>query len=211
MKHIIDFLNKIWDFFAKRLNNFFAKHPYLNKQKNFIASCFCGFLGALVSYLLLSIVPLFVDMNSIDVDIIPKVEIRINDNFSYYWKFIGFSSYSMVNGKLVGTNLGFIYTILYYLGLFLSSIITLLFMRKYYHQKGGIKLVLKTIFTIMIVGVISNMINNLWLPVASFYLNQFVYNIVVIIISGGINLIVGHFINRFLFDDTFMKRKKRKK
>ncbi len=206
-------LNKIWDLFAKPLNKFGQKHPvFWAKNKDFIASCICGFLGALCSYLMLNFIPNLFPQEFNNSKIFDGVKIEINEHFSYFWKPLSYSSVVIVDGQVVSSKLGLGYTITYYLTLVVSGMISLHFMRKYYHSTIKYKTqLIQTFSSIFVVAIISTMINNLWLPIINYYTSPFVYNFIVIVVVGFINLIIGHIMNKLIFDEDLKNKRKNKK
>lgn len=206
------FLNRIWDFGAKPFRAFGKRHHvFWAKYKDFIASCICGFLGAVVSYLMLNFIPNLFSEDFNKLKLFQGVRIDVNDEFSYFWKPLSYSSEVMINGIMVESRLGLAYTITYYLTLIASGMISLHFMRKYYHSTVSYKKqMLQTFISIFVVAIISTMLNNLWLPILNYYTSPFVYNLVVIVFVGFINLIIGHIMNKLIFDEKLKYKNKKK-
>ena len=206
-------LNKIWAICEKPFLKFGERHPvFWAKNKDFIASCICGFLGAVTSYLMLNFIPNLFPKGFNEAKLIEGVRIDINEHFSYFWKPLSYSSVVLIDGQIVSSNLGLGYTITYYLTIVASGMISIHFMRKYYHSTVKYsRQLIQTFISIFVVAIVSTMINNLWLPIINYYTSPFVYNFVVIVVVGFINLIIGHIMNKLIFDENLkIKRQERK-
>lgn len=199
---------KIWDFFAKPGIKFQQKHPeFYNKHRDLIGSTICGFIGAIITYLICSFMPYAFGQRFAEMEIlIPDIDMELA-GIKYDWSIIGFAIRWRDGAAIIGGGLG--YSISYYLANYLSHLASFFYMRKFHKSYiNPYKQYFIGLGFCFATTIITNMINGLWLPIINAKLTFIEYNIIVLGVIGIVNFIIGHFQNLIIYKNDSKLNKK---
>lgn len=132
----------------------------------------------------------------------PQVEIELF-GVSFTWSLLGYEVLTdpATGAVLIGGGLG--YFISYEVGSFLAQCINFPLQRNItFKSKGNpVWQALWYFIAWIVISLICNGFNNLWMPVAAAYVNPAVYNILVTFITGGVSMIIFFFVFKIIFPE----------
>ncbi len=120
----------------------------------------------------------------------------------FTWSLLGYNILYDVNGTVViGGGLG--YFISYEAGSFLAQCINFPLQRNITFKSHGnpVYQVLWYFIAWIVISLICNGFNNLWMPIAAEYVAPAVYNILVTFITGGVSMVIFFFVFKIIFPE----------
>lgn len=120
----------------------------------------------------------------------------------FTWSLLGYNVLRDAAGNvLIGGGLG--YFISYELGSFLAQCINFPLQRNITFKSHGNPVYQAIWYFIawVVISLICNGFNNLWMPVASAYVAPAVYNLLVTIITGGVSMVIFFFVFKIIFPE----------
>ena len=131
----------------------------------------------------------------------PKVSMNLF-GVKFTWSLLGYNVLRDATGNiLIGGGLG--YFISYELGSFLAQCINFPLQRNITFKSHGNPVYQAIWYFIawVVISLICNGFNNLWMPVASAYVAPAVYNMLVTIITGGVSMVIFFFVFKIIFPE----------
>lgn len=131
----------------------------------------------------------------------PQVPMKIL-GVEFVWSLLGYNVLRDASGAvLIGGGLG--YFISYEAGSFLAQCINFPLQRNITFKSHGNVLYQAAWYFIawIVISLICNGVNNLWMPVAAAYVAPAVYNILVTLITGGVSMIIFFFVFKIIFPE----------
>ncbi|TCL57310.1 hypothetical protein EDD76_109173 [Kineothrix alysoides] len=129
----------------------------------------------------------------------PQLPISIA-GFKYSWNVLGYEVARNAAGEvIIGGGLG--YFISYEAGAFLAQCINFPLQRNItFKSKGKISWQIMWYFIAwVLISLFCNAINGLWLPIAQYYFQPAVYNLLVTFITGGVSMVIYFFVFKIIF------------
>ena len=120
----------------------------------------------------------------------------------FTWSLLGYNILYDVNGTVViGGGLG--YFISYEAGSFLAQCINFPLQRNITFKSHGnpVYQALWYFIAWIVISLICNGFNNLWMPIAAEYVAPAVYNILVTFITGGVSMVIFFFVFKIIFPE----------
>lgn len=136
----------------------------------------------------------------------PQIPITIA-GISYKWNILGYEVMRDAAGEVViGGGLG--YFISYEVGTFLAQCINFPLQRNItFKSKGKISWQIMWYFIAWIlISLVCNALNGLWMPIAQNYFAPEIYNILVTFITGGVSMVIYFFVFKIIFPEGDTKK-----
>lgn len=196
MKNIKEKWLNIWHDFERR-------HP---KPAKWIYQIFYFFVFSMgvtaFQYLIFTFMPEFLGEGLAGAEFMwPQKELHLF-GVDFTWSLLGYNVLRDANGAVVvGGGLG--YFISYEVGSFLAQCINFPLQRNItFKSKGNPVYQAAWYFAAwVIISLICNGFNNLWMPIASAYVPPAVYNILVTVITGGVSMVIFFFVFKIIFPE----------
>lgn len=196
MNNIKDWWKKTWDAYS-------YKHPRAAKwiQQIFFFIVFSEGV-TILQYLVFTFMPhiLGLELASIEWKLFPKhLELF---GVGYDWCLLGAEVLKNEAGTvIIGGGLG--YFISFEVGSFLAQCINFPLQRNITFKSHGNPWYQAMWYFIawIVISVLCNGINNLWMPIAAAYVAPAVYNILVTFITGGISMVIFFFVFKIIFPE----------
>ncbi len=192
---------------VSRLKNawaeFSAGHPTLSKWLYQIF-CFLVFsMGVTVfQYLVFTFMPGILGIGLAGTEFMwPQIPVEIL-GVRFTWSLLGYNVLRDASGKvMIGGGLG--YFISYETGSFLAQCINFPLQRNITFKSRGNPWYQAMWYFIawVLISLICNGLNNLWMPVAAVYVSPAIYNILVTVITGGISMVIFFFVFKIIFPE----------
>lgn len=131
----------------------------------------------------------------------PQIPVHIA-GFDYKWNILGYEVAKNTAGEVViGGGLG--YFISYELGTFLAQCINFPLQRNItFKSHGKISWQVMWYFIAwVLISLVCNGVNGLWMPVAQAYFAPAVYNLLVTFITGGVSMVIYFFVFKIIFPE----------
>ncbi len=131
----------------------------------------------------------------------PKIPVRMF-GFSYNWNLLGYEiARDSAGNAVIGGGLG--YFISYETGTFLAQCINFPLQRNItFKSHGDIKKqIAGYLVAWILISLICNGINGLWMPIAQHFFPPGVYNILVTFITGGVSMVIYFFAYKIIFPE----------
>ncbi|MBC5689056.1 hypothetical protein H8S37_08970 [Mediterraneibacter sp. NSJ-55] len=131
----------------------------------------------------------------------PQIPVDIC-NVEFTWSLLGYNIlYDTSGAVMIGGGLG--YFISYETGSFLAQCINFPLQRNItFKSKGNVFYqAFWYFFSWIVISLICNGFNNLWMPVAAVYVSPAVYNILVTVITGGVSMVIFFFVFKIIFPE----------
>ena len=189
-------IKKFWSCFEE-------KHPLLAKWLYQII-CFVVFsMGVTIfQYLVLTFLPGLLGTGLAGKEFMwPKVSMNLF-GVKFTWSLLGYNvRYDAAGNVLIGGGLG--YFISYELGSFLAQCINFPLQRNITFKSHGNPWYQAMWYFIawIVISLICNGFNNLWMPIASAYAAPAVYNLLVTVITGGVSMVIFFFVFKIIFPE----------
>ena len=131
----------------------------------------------------------------------PQVDMNLF-GVKFTWSLLGYEVLRDASGAVViGGGLG--YFISYETGSFLAQCINFPLQRNITFKSHG-NLVYQAVWYFIawiVISLICNGVNNLWMPIAAVYVAPAVYNILVTFITGGVSMVIFFFVFKIIFPE----------
>lgn len=189
-------IKKFWSCFEE-------KHPLLAKWLYQIF-CFVVFsMGVTIfQYLVFTFLPGLLGTELAGKEFMwPKVSMNLF-GVKFTWSLLGYNvRYDAAGNVLIGGGLG--YFISYELGSFLAQCINFPLQRNITFKSHGNPWYQAMWYFIawIVISLICNGFNNLWMPIASAYAAPAVYNLLVTVITGGVSMVIFFFVFKIIFPE----------
>ena len=192
---------KIWGGFEE-------KHPKLAKWLYQIFYFFVFSMGVtIIQYLFFTFMPGILGEGLAGTEFMwPQVHMDIF-GVEFTWSLLGYNVlYDEAGTVLIGGGLG--YFISYEVGSFVAQCINFPLQRNItFKSHGNVAYQAMWYFIAWIViSLICNGFNNLWMPVAAAYVAPAVYNILVTFITGGVSMVIFFFVFKIIFPEGEAKK-----
>lgn len=197
---------KAW--WMNRWNSFEEKHPKLSKWLYQIFYFFVfSMMVTVFQYLIFTFMPGFLGEELAGTEFMwPQIPMRIF-GVEFTWSLLGYNVLRDTAGAVViGGGLG--YFISYEVGSFLAQCINFPLQRNItFRSRGNVWYQAMWYFLAWIViSLICNGFNNLWMPIASEYVAPAVYNLLVTFITGGVSMVIFFFVFKIIFPEGGKKQ-----
>lgn len=120
----------------------------------------------------------------------------------FTWSLLGYNVLRDATGTvMIGGGLG--YFISYETGSFLAQCINFPLQRNITFKSKGNPVFQAFWYLIawVVISLVCNGFNNLWMPVAAVYVTPAVYNVLVAVITGGVSMVIFFFVFKIIFPD----------
>lgn len=131
----------------------------------------------------------------------PQAPLRLF-GVEFTWSLLGYNVlYDATGAVMIGGGLG--YFISYEVGSFLAQCINFPLQRNITFKSKGNPMYQAMWYFIawLVISLICNGFNNLWMPIASAYVAPAVYNILVTVITGGVSMLIFFFVFKIIFPE----------
>lgn len=184
-------------------HNFEIKHPKLAKWIYQIVCFFVFSMGVTIfQYLVFTFLPGLLGPELAAREFMwPKVSVKLF-GVEFVWSLLGYQVLRDATGAVVtGGGLG--YFISYEVGSFLAQCINFPLQRNITFKSKGNPYYQALWYLIawVVISLICNGVNNLWMPVVSAYVAPGVYNILVAVITGGVSMGIFFFVFKIIFPE----------
>ena len=180
------------DWWMPKWNHFEKQHEKLSKWIYQIACFFAFSMGVtLFQYLVFTFMPGMLGIGLAGTEFMwPQKEVSIL-GVDFTWSLVGYNVLrDSAGAEIIGGGLG--YFISYETGSFLAQCINFPLQRNITFKSKG-NLVYQAMWYFIawvLISLICNGFNNLWMPVAAAYVAPAVYNILVTFVTGGVSMVI---------------------
>lgn len=186
-----------------RWYRFERKHPKLAKWVYQIGCFFVFSMGVTIfQYLVFTFMPGLLGPGLAGREFMwPKVPVRLF-GVEFTWSLLGYQVLRDASGAVrIGGGLG--YFISYEVGSFLAQCINFPLQRNITFKSKGNPFYQALWYFIawIVISLVCNGFNNLWMPVVSAYVAPGVYNILVTVITGGVSMVIFFFVFKIIFPE----------
>lgn len=188
--------------------SFEEKHPKLAKLVRQFACFFVFSMSVTIfQYLVYTFMPGWLGVEMAGKEFMwPQVDMKLF-GVEFTWSLLGYNVLRDAAGAVViGGGLG--YFISYEVGSFLAQCINFPLQRNITFKSHGNPLYQALWYLIawIVISLICNGFNNLWMPIAAAYVAPAVYNILVTFITGGVSMIIFFFVFKIIFPEGEAKK-----
>ena len=189
-------MNAIKEWWGPKWQGFEDKHPELAKWVYQIFYFFVFSMGVtIVQYLFFTFMPGILGIGLAGTEFMwPQLELKLF-GVEFTWSLLGYNVLRDASGAvMIGGGLG--YFISYETGSFVAQCINFPLQRNITFKSHGNPVYQAMWYFIawVLISLICNGFNNLWMPIASAYVAPAVYNILVTFITGGVSMIIFFFV-----------------
>lgn len=182
---------------------FADKYPKLSKWVYQIAFFFVfSMMVTIFQYLVFTFMPGMLGKELAGREFMwPQIQVKIL-GVEFTWSLLGYNVlYDSAGAVMIGGGMG--YFISYETGSFLAQCINFPLQRNITFKSHGNPCYQAMWYFIawIIISLICNGFNNLWMPIASAYVPPAVYNLLVTFITGGVSMIIFFFVFRIIFPE----------
>ena len=186
------------------------KHPKLSKWVYQIFYFFVFSMGVTVfQYLVFTFMPGWLGLELAGTEFMwPQKEMHIL-GVDFTWSLLGYNVLRDARGAvIIGGGLG--YFISYEVGSFLAQCINFPLQRNITFKSKGNPVYQAMWYFIawIVISLICNGFNNLWMPIASAYVPPAIYNLLVTFITGGVSMVIFFFVFKIIFPEGEPKKEK---
>lgn len=178
---------------------FETKHPKLSK---WVYQIFCFFIFSMgvtvFQYLIFTFMPYMLGEKLAATEFMwPQVPMNLL-GVEFTWSLLG---YNVLPGGAIGGGLG--YFISYEVGSFLAQCINFPLQRNITFKSKGNPVYQAVWYFIawIVISLICNGFNNLWMPIAAEYVAPAIYNLLVTFVTGGVSMIIFFFVFKIIFPE----------
>lgn len=194
--------------YLRKWKNFEVKHPKMSKWIYQIFYFFVFSMGVTIfQYLVFTFMPHMLGTRLAGTEFMwPQVEMKIF-GVRFTWSILGYEVLRDASGTvLIGGGLG--YFISYEVGSFLAQCINFPLQRNItFKSKGNpVYQALWYFLAWIVISLICNGFNNLWMPIAQQYVTPAIYNLLVTIITGGVSMVIFFFVFKIIFPEGEAKK-----
>lgn len=201
-------MEKILGWWQPKWKGFERKYPKLSKWVYQIAFFFVfSMLVTVFQYLVFTFMPGLLGEGLAGTRFMwPEVPLKLF-GVEFTWSLLGYNVlYDSAGAVMIGGGLG--YFISYEAGSFLAQCINFPLQRNITFKSHGNPWYQAMWYFIawVVISLICNGFNNLWMPVASAYVPPAVYNLLVTFITGGVSMIIFFFVFKIIFPEGEAKK-----
>lgn len=195
---------KIKEKWMKGWQKFEMDHPKLAKWVYQIFYFFVFSMGVTIfQYLVFTFMPHLLGERLAGTAFMwPQVKMKLF-GVPFTWSLLGYEvlTDSVTGTVLIGGGLG--YFISYEVGSFLAQCINFPLQRNITFKSKGNPVYQAVWYFIawVVISLICNGFNNLWMPIAAVYVSPAVYNILVTFVTGGVSMIIFFFVFKIIFPE----------
>lgn len=187
---------------------FEATHPKLAKWVYQIFYFFVFSMGVTVfQYLVFTFMPGMLGIKMAGTEFMwPQVPLKIF-GVEFVWSLLGYNVlYDASGAVMIGGGLG--YFISYETGSFLAQCINFPLQRNITFKSNGnpVRQAAWYFVAWILISLICNGFNNLWMPITAAYVAPAVYNVLVAFITGGVSMVIFFFVFKIIFPEGEQKR-----
>lgn len=196
----MDNLKQQW---SAKWSSFEKKHPKIAKWLYQIFYFFVFSMAVtVIQYLIFTFMPGVLGKELAGIEFMwPRVNMHIY-GVDFTWSLLGYNVLRDSAGAvLIGGGLG--YFISYEAGSFIAQCINFPLQRNItFKSKGNIAFQAMWYFIAwIIISLICNGFNNLWMPIAAEYVEPAIYNLLVTFITGGVSMVIFFFVFKIIFPE----------
>lgn len=197
-------MGRIRETWMHRWRIFEQKHPGLSKWIYQIVCFFVFSMGVTIfQYLVFTFMPGMLGAELAGKEFMwPKVPTELL-GVKFTWSLLGYNVLRNTSGAvMIGGGLG--YFISYETGSFLAQCINFPLQRNITFKSKG-NMVFQALWYFIawiVISLVCNGFNNLWMPIASVYVTPAVYNILVSVITGGVSMVIFFFVFKIIFPEA---------
>lgn len=182
---------------------FAAKHPTLAKWLYQIFSFFVFSMGVtIIQYLFFTFLPGVLGPELAAIEFMwPQVPLHLF-GVDFTWSLLGYNVlYDAAGNVVIGGGLG--YFLSYEVGSFVAQCINFPLQRNITFKSHGnpVYQALWYFVAWVVISLICNGFNNLWMPIAAAFVAPAVYNILVTFITGGVSMVIFFFVFKIIFPE----------
>lgn len=193
----------IAEWWKKTWGNFSEKHPKLSKIIYQVFYFLIFSEGVTIfQYLVFTFLPKLMGLKLAGTEFMwPQVPVSLF-GFDYRWNILGYDVLTNDAGQvIIGGGLG--YFISYEIGTFLAQCINFPLQRNItFKSHGNVGLQALAYFVAwVIISLLCNAINGLWMPIGAHFMPPAVYNLLVTFITGGVSMVIFFFVFKIIFPE----------
>jgi hypothetical protein len=197
-------------FWSDKWGAFSEKHPKAAKLLYQVAFFIIFSEGVtIVQYLIFTFMPGFLGLGLAGTEFMwPQVPMDLF-GVQFTWSILGYNVVRDASGAvIIGGGLG--YFISFETGSFIAQCINFPLQRNITFKSHGNPFYQAMWYFIawVLISLICNGFNNLWMPIAAAYVPLAVYNILVTFITGGVSMVIFFFVFKIIFPEGEAKDKK---
>lgn len=194
---------KKMDSLKEKWKSFEGRYPRLAKWLYQIAFFFVFSMGVtIIQYLFFTFMPQLLGMKMASAEFMwPQVPMKLF-GVEFTWSLLGYNVlYDASGAVIIGGGLG--YFISYEVGSFVAQCINFPLQRKITFKSHGNPFYQAMWYFIawIVISLVCNGFNNLWMPIASAYVPLAVYNVLVTFVTGGVSMIIFFFVFKIIFPE----------
>lgn len=196
-------MNNTKELWLTKWNSFEDKHPKLSKWVYQIFYFFVfSMMVTIFQYIVFTFMPGLLGKELAGTEFMwPQVPLKMFD-VEFTWSLLGYQVLRDSAGAVVtGGGLG--YFISYETGSFLAQCINFPLQRNITFKSHGNPWYQAVWYLAawIVISLICNGFNNLWMPIASEYVSPAIYNVLVTFITGGVSMIIFFFVFKIIFPE----------
>ena len=196
-------MKNLYGWWLKKWRTLEQSHPKLAKWVRQILYFFVFSMGVTIfQYLVFTFLPGVLGMDLAKTEFMwPQKELHIF-GVDFTWSLLGYNVLHNASGAVViGGGLG--YFISYEIGSFLAQCINFPLQRNITFKSHGnpVYQAVWHFIASLVISLICNGFNNLWMPIASVYVAPAVYNLLVTFITGGVSMVIFFFVFKIIFPE----------
>lgn len=196
-------MSEIKEWWSSKWSPFEEKHPKLAKWVYQIFYFFVfSMMVTVFQYLVFTFMPGILGKGLAGTEFMwPQVQMELF-GVEFTWSILGYNVLRDATGAvIIGGGLG--YFISYEVGSFLAQCINFPLQRNITFKSHGNPAYQAMWYFIawIVISLICNGFNNLWMPIASVYVAPAVYNLLVTFITGGVSMIIFFFVFKIIFPE----------
>lgn len=189
-------------------NDFERMHPKAARWVYQISYFFVFSMGVtIIQYIIFTIMPGILGIGLAETEFMwPQVSMKIL-GVEFTWSLLGYNVlYNTAGEVMIGGGLG--YFISYEFGSFVAQCINFPLQRNITFKSRGNPYYQAMWYFIawVLISLICNGMNNLWMPIAAEFTSPAVYNILVTFITGGVSMVIFFFVFKIIFPEGENKK-----
>lgn len=189
-------------------SDFEKNHPKLAKWVYQLFYFFVFSMGVtIVQYIIFTVMPGILGKELAGTEFMwPQVQMKLF-GVEFTWSLLGYNVlHDSTGAVVVGGGLG--YFISYEFGSFLAQCINFPLQRNITFKSHGNPFYQASWYLVawILISLICNGFNNLWMPIAAEYVAPAIYNILVTFVTGGVSMVIYFFVFKIIFPEGEAKK-----
>jgi hypothetical protein len=189
-------------------SDFEKNHPKLAKWVYQLFYFFVFSMGVtIVQYIIFTVMPGILGKELAGTEFMwPQVQMKLF-GVEFTWSLLGYNVlHDSTGAVVVGGGLG--YFISYEFGSFLAQCINFPLQRNITFKSHGNPVYQASWYLVawILISLICNGFNNLWMPIAAEYVAPAIYNILVTFVTGGVSMVIYFFVFKIIFPEGEAKK-----